>query len=322
MDLLLLILMLALGFAVLLGGGEALVRGATRLSRSLQISPLIIGLTVVAFGTSLPEFAVNLIASFNGSTEMAFGNVMGSNMANIGLIAALTALILPLKISPKIATNEMPFLFLLTSITLILAFFSNSDEFGSVEGAVLVGLLLVFLYRTIKQGRNDPQEIYGRQKDSSNANTHLLKSIGFIIVGAIALILGAHLIVVGGQGLAEHFGIPESIIGLAVLAVGTSLPELTASLVSAFRGHPDLAIGNIIGSNVLNLAFVLGVVALVQPVAIPSSGGIADIIAVLFLTFVLWAIVFWRPELRRSHGLFLLVFYIGYIVWRVDPLTF
>tara|TARA_Y100000590_G_scaffold222480_3_gene251799 strand:- start:5554 stop:6516 length:963 start_codon:yes stop_codon:yes gene_type:complete len=317
-DLSLLILVLALGFAVLLGGGEALVRGATRLSRSLQISPLIIGLTVVAFGTSLPEFAVNLIASVTGSTEMAFGNVMGSNMANIGLIAALTALVLPLKISPKIATIEMPFLFLLTSITLILAFFPNSGKFGRVEGVVLVGLLIVFLYRTIKQGRNDPKEVYGRQKDSSNANTNLSKNIGFIIVGAIALILGAELIVFSGQGLAEHFGIRESIIGLAVLAVGTSLPELTASLVSAFRGHPDLAVGNIIGSNVLNLAFVLGFVALVHPVDIPSHGGITDIVSVLFLTFILWAIVFWRSELRRSHGLFLLVFYIGYIGWRVS----
>ncbi len=312
------LLQLIFGLMLLLGGGEVLVRGAATMARCLGVSPLVVGLTVVSFGTSAPELAVNVAAAWRNAGDIAFGNIMGSNMANIGLIVAATALVKPLAVSSRIVVREIPMMILVTLVAAVFAFDTmftgRPGVYDRGEGIVLLMLLGVFLYYTVGDAIEDREADVATPALDQNMRT----SVFLVLGGSAALVLGAELTVNGGVGLARAMGVSEVLVGLTVVAVGTSLPELAASVMAAYRGHPDLAIGNVVGSNIFNLALVLGVACFLSPIPVPV-GGLGDLAAVVVLSFVLWATTFARPpRIVRLEGILLLAIYLVYISWRAD----
>jgi cation:H+ antiporter len=318
---------LVAGLALLLGGGEWVVRGATRLARALGVSPLAVGLTVVAFGTSAPELAVNVIAALRDRGGISFGNIIGSNMANIGLIIGITALIRPILIGGVVIRRELPMMLLATACVMIMssdAMLGRRENFlDRSEGMVLLLLFMVFVYYTIgdflRQRNGDPEasaEMIG-VFPTVPATSSAIRDLLLTTAGLAALLLGAHWTVEAGASLARAFGVPEVIIGLTVLALGTSLPELVASLMATMRGYVDLAIGNVVGSNIFNLLLVGGVTAIVRPIAIPPGGSL-DLWVLAGLSVLLMFVSSTRNRIIvRSEAVTLMLVYMGYLTWRV-----
>ena len=313
-------LLLAVGLALLVGGGDVMVRGSTGLARGLGVSPLAIGLTVVAFGTSAPELAVNVIAAWTGRGDISFGNIFGSNMANIGLIVGLTALIKPISIRRSFVSRELPMMLLATIAAMIMGF----DEFlgrgpngySQGEGVVLLLLFLIFLFYTVgdfvrQRGQNDATKLI-----AGSVGNSVWMSLGYTVAGLVGLVGGAHITVESAVDIARAVGISEVIIGLTVLAVGTSLPELVASMVATMRGHVELAIGNVVGSNIFNLLLVLGVTTVVNPFSVPE-GGHTDLWVLLALSAVLVLVASTAGrKIIRTEAALLLVIYLSYLAFR------
>lgn len=308
------LLLLAFGIVLLLAGGEALVRGATALARALGVSPLIIGLTVVAFGTSAPELSVNLFAAWNDRTEISFGNIVGSNLANIGLIVGAVSMLRPIRATGVVISREIPMMLLATAATLIMgfdgAFGSGVDRYHRGDGALLLLLFLVFLFYTVgdlvKLGR-PPGE---------RSTEPLWRHVGVTGIGLAGLLLGADLAVDAAVEVAEQLGVSDVIIGITVLAIGTSLPELVASILAALRGSAELAIGNIVGSNIFNLLLVFGLTSLMRPVPVPK-GGHLDLLLLALLSLTLFFVSMTRrSRMIRAQSVVLFVGYLGYIAWR------
>lgn len=317
------LLLLALGIALLLGGGEAVVRGATGLARALGVSPLAIGLTVVSFGTSAPELAVNVIAAWDDRGGICFGNIMGSNLANIGLIVGCAALLRPIGIHGIVVRRELPMMLLTTAAALAMGFDrllgAGPDQYDRADGLVFLLLFLVFLFYTIGdfvRQRGHALAAAGvdgtQTRDSSGLGRHLVVTAG----GLAALVGGAKLAVGSAVGLARAFDVAEEIIGLTLLAVGTSLPELVASVVATMRKQAELAIGNVVGSNIFNLALVGGVTSIVRPIPVPA-GGWLDLAAVAALsTALFFAATTQGRTIIRTQAAALLTAYVGYVTWR------
>ncbi|MBU0681635.1 MAG: calcium/sodium antiporter [Proteobacteria bacterium] len=323
------VVLLVVGLALLLGGGDLLVRGASALAQGLGVSSLAIGLTVVAFGTSAPELSINLLAALKGNGAISFGNIIGSNIANIGLILGVAALIKPLDIQGTIISREIPMMLLASLAALVMGLdFTLRHQlavFDRVDGLILVLLFGVFLYYTISEvitkRRQDP---FAKQAVESSPRSHL-KSLtvnsGLVIGGLGALVFGGKLTVDAAIHIAEALQIPKVVIGLTIVAVGTSLPELVTSIMATRRGQTDLAIGNVVGSNIFNLLFVTGVSATVTPIDIPA-GGIADLVVMTLLSLALLPIAMThQKKIVRSEGFFLLAVYFGYIIWRAHLFT-
>ncbi len=318
------VIILVAGFALLLGGGEVLVRGASALASSLGISPLIVGLTVVAFGTSAPELAVNLVAAIKDNGEISFGNIIGSNISNIGLIIGITAIIKPLDIHGSVIRREIPMMLLATLAVLIMGsdfILKNSNViYDRSDGLLLLLFFSVFLYYTTREvlmGKNaDP---FIEQVDTV-MSSRKLKSIAhdlfFIAAGLVALVAGGKLSVDSAVNIAQSLHVPEVIIGLTIVAVGTSLPELVTSIIATLRGQTDLAVGNIVGSNIFNLLFVMALSSSVRPINVPLSGN-ADLYVMTFLSFLLFPLAISQRKIVRLEGLLLLVIYITYMAWRI-----
>jgi len=314
------LLLLLLGFTVLLGGGDALVRGATALARRLGISPLVVGLTVVAFGTSAPELAVNLTAALRGSTAISFGNVIGSNLANIGLIVGLAALLRPLAVQSVVVRRELPMMLLATAVAVVFALDSvldgdASSRYGRGDGIVLLLLLAVFLYYTAGDVFRERESMRGEARLAPGAWSFRV-SLFVAAAGLVALVGGAHLTVKGAVGIARDAGISEAVIGLTVVAIGTSLPELAASLVAAWRGQAEIALGNVIGSNLFNLSVVLGATAALRPIPVPA-GGVVDLTMLCALSMLLWWVCATHERrIIRAEGAVLLTAYLIYVSAR------
>ncbi len=318
------VIILAAGFSLLIGGGELLVRGASALARSMGISPLIVGLTVVAFGTSAPELAINMIAAVKDNGDISFGNIIGSNISNIGLILGITAMIKPLDIHGSVIRREIPMMLLATLAVLVMGsdlILKNSAVlYDRSDGTLLLLFFSVFLYYTAREvirGKNaDP--FIDQVDDVMSAQK--LKSIAldlfFIAVGLAALIGGGKLAVNSAVSIAQSLHIPEVIIGLTIVAVGTSLPELVTAIIATLRGQTDLAVGNIVGSNIFNLLFVMALSSSVRPIPVPLSGQ-ADLYVMTFLSFLLFPLAFSQMRIVRLEGFLLLVIYIAYITWRI-----
>jgi len=309
----------ALGLALLVVGGDAMIRGASALATRLGISPLVVGLTVVAFGTSAPELSVNLAAALRGSTELAFGNVIGSNLANIGLIIGIAALIRPIAIHEVIIRREVPMMLLATLVATCLgadALFAGNagaSTFVRADGLVLILLFSVFLYYTLGDLRQESDE--GADPERA-ASIRLPRAIAQTIAGLAALVAGGATTVAGATGVASALGIPDAVIGFTLVAVGTSLPELTASLIATLRGHTDLAVANVVGSNIFNVLFVLGATAAMTPVAVPD-GGALDLLASLALSFLLLVVSRTQGHrIIRAEAAVLLGCYVAYVAYR------
>jgi len=264
-------LFLILGVILLTVGGEALIRGALAVSQRLGVSPLLSGLVIVGFGTSAPELVVSVDAALNGQPDIAIGNVVGSNIGNILLILGLCALITPLTVKPLALRRDAATVVAASLLFLVLVFLGGS-ALGRVDAAILLVALMSYLAWAYWSERYHAAPSGELHKAEAEELTALPKSVGWIIaavfIGLLLLISGSQVLLMGAVGIAQHFGVSEAVIGLTLVAVGTSLPELSISVIAALRRHTDVAVGNILGSNIFNLLGILGVSALLQPLPV------------------------------------------------------
>jgi len=319
--------LLTLGLALLVGGGELLLRGASALARRLGVQPVIIGLTVVAFGTSVPELVVNLSAATSGRAQIAFGNVIGSNIANIGLILGIAACIRPLQVRGTLILREIPMMVLATVAVAVMAvepdFSGLAGTIDRSEGVCLLLFFAIFLYALVLEiVRDRPRDALTQEVELSVASEVASESSAgwvcgaMIVAGLLCLIGGGQFVVASASELARSLGVPEVVIGLTIVAVGTSLPELITSTLAAARGDADVAIGNVVGSNIFNLFFILGATTAVEPMPVPN-GGFADLLVALALAVLLVPFsLTHRRRLLRAEGIVLLLAWVSYTVWR------
>ncbi|MEZ4232459.1 MAG: calcium/sodium antiporter [Polyangiaceae bacterium] len=299
---------LLLGGVMLYFGAEWLVRGAAGLARAFGVAPLVIGLTVVSYGTSAPELAVSVTAALNGKSDIAVGNVVGSNVANIGLILGVTALIAPPKVDPTLIRREIPWLLIATlSVPLIML----GNQIGRLEGALLTLGAIAFTILTLKTARQgDGEQAELEEIDESRGKLTLF---GLFLVGLAVLVLGGDVFVDGAIGVAKRYGMSERVIGLTIVAVGTSLPELAASLVAALRGHSELAVGNVVGSNLFNILLILGVTSLVRPIPTSFQTFPVDLLALGVVTLACAVSMRGARTIGRPEGGFYVVLYAAFI---------
>jgi cation:H+ antiporter len=296
------------GLPLLFYGGNFLVTGSVRLARSLKISPFIVGATIIAFGTSAPELAVAILAALDGTSELAMGNVIGSNIANIGLVLGLTSLICAMSITPDRLKREYPPLLLATFLILLIAWDLQINRY---EGIFMVCLLVVYIWRSFSH----KEDFSGEPEEESSlfAGKGPKLQILLITLGLVLLVVGAQLLVEGGVGIALSFGISEWFIGITILAIGTSLPEIVSSLIAAKRGHGEMAIGNIFGSNIFNILMVLGLTATLHPLYIKEPIQ-PDLTIATSITLLLVAMIaFGNFSLGKLKGTILLLAYFSYI---------
>ena len=295
------------GLFFLYYGGELLVTGSLRLAQAFKISPFIIGATVIGFGTSTPELAVSLMASLQDSGDLALGNIIGSNITNIGLVLGLTALIVPLTIEKQRFIDESPPL-IITS--LIIVVFAWNNYLGRTEGFIMICLLGIYLWRAFQT----------KEKiDLDLSEDHLFSEYGgssfqtfLVILGIIMLILGANWMVEGATGIARKLGVSEWFIGVSIVALGTSLPELVSSLIAAKKGHGEMAIGNVFGSNIFNILMVIGTTSLIQPLSIGEKI-YTDLIYTTALTCLLLLLIGMGNVIGKRDGIILIVCYGSYV---------
>ncbi len=307
-------LMVAGGLVLLLLGGDVLVRGAVSLARCWNVSPLVIGVTIVALGTSAPELVVCVDAALSGAPELAIGNVVGSNIANVLLVLGLPAAIYPF-VTDGGPVRRDTLLMVLASVLFIV--FAWQGEIGTVQGVIMVAGLACFLgysYHMARRGGSAGEAGMADELDElSGRPGHLWRAIGFVVGGLVGLVLGAHWLVDGAMEIALAAGISQAVIGLTLLAIGTSLPELATSVVAALRHHADVAIGNVVGSNLFNILGIMGVTAIVHPVPVPAAFLGFDLWLMLGAAVFLLLLVCSGRSLNRLAGAVLSLAYVGYI---------
>ncbi len=307
------------GFVFLIKGADFLVEGAVGIARRLNISDLVIGLTVVAFGTSTPELFVNITAGISGNTDIAFGNVLGSNIANVFLILGVSAIIYPLKVTTGTVWKEIPFSLLAICV---LAFMTN-DRFidgasasllNRTDGCVLLCFFCIFLYYSFSIAQN----INGIDEHVLTTDQIVSKSFFKVIIGLLGLGIGGKWIVDGASAIASGMGVSESLIGLTIVAVGTSLPELATSAMAAYKRNADIAVGNVVGSNIFNIFLVLGIGSSIKPLPVKESSNI-DIGVALAASLLLFIFMFTgkKHSLDRWEGALFLLLYTGYMLFLV-----
>ena len=310
-----------IGLTILYFAAEALVQGASAMALRMGLAPLIVGLTVVAFGTSAPELVVSLAAVFTDSDDISVGNIIGSNIANLAFILGLSAIIRPMVVSAEIIKREYPVMLGASVLLVALAF---DGLLSRVDGAILVGCMvgyLTYMARMAKvsmQGAKEEaatrdllEELDGIDPEKSN-NT---KDIARVIFGIIGLTGGAKLMVDSAVVIASSMGVSQLVIGITVVAIGTSLPELATSVVASFRGESDISVGNVVGSNVFNVLSVLGIVALLKPITVGAAAVQYDIWVMLAVTLVIWPVMWTGKRISRIEGGLFLVAYIAYSIW-------
>ena len=314
------------GFTLLVGGAEVLVRGAARLAAQFGIQPLIIGLTVVAFGTSAPETAVSVQAAYAGSGDLAIGNVLGSNIANVLLILGITALVAPLVVSRQLIRLDVP---LMIGASLLVYGLALDGNLNRLNGALLFVCIIAYTAFQVIKGRQDTSnqaddefsEEYGlHQQPRPYAR---VVNLGLLLAGLALLVGGANLLVHGAVELARAFGLSELVIGLTVIAIGTSLPELATSLIAVLKGERDIAVGNIVGSNLFNLLCVLGLTALVSPTAVPvASNALAfDFPVMIAVAIACLPIFFNGYRISRWEGALFVSYYLLYTLYLIMSQT-
>jgi len=308
-------LLVLAGLALLTVGGEGLVRGAARLARRLGVTPLVCGLTIVAFGTSSPELFVSVGAAFAGRGDIAVGNVVGSNIGNIGCILAVCAIIFPLRVSMQILRVDMPVALL---AALIAAVVLSDGRLGRGEAALLLAGLAAYTALTVRAARRE-QTLAVREEYAASVPAPAGRvgvEIALVAGGLLALMLGARLMVEGATSIARAAGVSDAVIGLTIVAIGTSLPEFSASLVAAFRRQPDIAVGNIVGSNLFNTLGILGAAGAAEPLRAYDLRAF-DLGVMVGFTLLLLPFMKTGFRLQRWEGALLLAGYIAYVVHLV-----
>ncbi len=287
-----------------------MVSGAVHLAKRWGISPLVIGLTIVALGTSAPEMAVSLSASLTGRVDIAIGNVVGSNIGNIGLALGLSAMICPLVVQSRVVRFEVPLLLGISMLTYLMAL---TGEIPRWFGTIFVFGLLGYIFLLYRWSLQEPPEVEAEFSENNKSEKSIAHSLGRIIFGLAALAGGGNLLVDGSVGIARWAGLSELIIGLTVVAIGTSIPEIITSIVAVMRKHGDIAIGNVLGSNLFNTLGVLGATAAVQPITVQKALLVRDLPVMGLLTVLLFPFLKNGLLLKRWEGLLLVLIYIGYV---------
>jgi len=312
-----------IGFLLLYFGAEWLVKGSSSLARSLGVTPVVIGLTVVAFGTSAPEFVVSLISSIQGKSMIAVGNVIGINICNIALILGTAALFQPITSSRSVVKRDIP---LMLGISLYLLFISLNSRLGRFEGATLFGGIILYTFFNYYMSIKESRQGHGIDEYESG-----LEEIGYIksrsrqvitiLLGIVGVVAGAEIVVDSAVEIMKVLGVSEKFIGLTIVAFGTSLPELATSVVAAIRKEMDISIGNLVGSNVFNILSVLGAGSLVRPIPIPDgfigSGMVIDYSVMMFTSFLPWLMMRKGLTIKRRDGLLLVIIYFGYLTYLI-----
>ena len=315
---------LVVGLILLVGGAEILIKGASKLAATVGISPLIIGLTVVAFGTSAPELAVSLNASLHGQADIALGNVVGSNICNILLILGISALIAPLVVAQQLVKLDVPIMIGVSALTL---FFGLDGRINRSDGVILflggLAYTVFLLYQSQRETDVAVQAEYAKFGDRTRSLKEASSNGGLFLGGAIMLVTGSQLLVNSAVAIAEFLGASPLIVSLTVIAFGTSLPELATSVMASIRGERDIAVGNIIGSNIFNILVVLGLSSAVSTtgVGIPQSAMSFDLPIMLAVAVMCLPICFTGNEVSRREGLLLLLYYLLYIGYLVSHAT-
>ncbi|MCA9191995.1 MAG: calcium/sodium antiporter [Planctomycetales bacterium] len=307
------------GLAALVGGGELLVRGASKLAAAVRISPLVIGLTVVAFGTSAPELAVSVQASLAGSADLAIGNVVGSNIFNVLFILGLSALIIPLIVSSEFIRRDVP---VMIGVSVLLMSLSLDGRLGRLDGALLFAGIVAYTSWCIRASRSESQAVQAEFAKEwppelpqlAHQRRSMASNIALIIGGLVLLVVGSNSLLDGAVTIAHSFGVSELVIGLTIVAAGTSLPEVATSIVAALKGERDIAVGNVVGSNIFNILAVLGLSALVAPAGVEVSNQALnfDIPVMIAVAVACWPIFISGNLIARWEGAVFFFYYVAY----------
>lgn len=299
-------LLLLLGLATLIVGGELLVRGSVHIAHRFNLSSLVIGMTVVSFGTSAPELIVSIKAALAGNSDIAMGNVIGSNIANIALVLGLTVIIFPMIVDRNTKVIDYPMM-IFSSILFFL--FAMDGEIQRWEGLVLFLFLVGFTYYIINKSRKNVKTV----EEAVTGDTHFGISILYLVGGLIGLYFGAEWLLDGAVTIAKDFGMEERVIGITIVAFGTSVPELVTSCVAAFKKESDISIGNLIGSNIFNIMSVIGISAFITPISVSDSILSTDMVWMLAIALVLLPMIVFGAKLGRVKGMILFGLYVTYI---------
>lgn len=310
------IAILFVGLFVLILGGDFLVKGSTSLALRMRLSPLVVGLTIVAFGTSSPELLVSLNAALAGSPDLTMGNVIGSNICNLALVLGVTAMIRPIRVNSDSIKIDWP----MTMGSSILLYFLVREGFlKSFEGILFIVLLVaytVFIIRKSRKENHKPTIEGGTEIADVNSTKHLIKDIVLIVLGCIGLFYGAEWFVNGAKNLAQTLGVEERVIGITVLALGTSLPELVTAAIASFKNQTDLALGNLMGSNIFNILSILGITSIVKEIVVSDVILNTDMVWMLGITLLILPMMVHKREIGRYEGFVLLLVY-GYYTFKV-----
>lgn len=316
-------ILFVIGFVVLIKGADLLVDGSSALAKRLGVSALVIGLTIVAFGTSTPELVVNILASMQGNTDIAIGNVLGSNIVNILLILGVSAILYPLRVQKGTVWKEIPFALL---AVVILSLMANdmyidgepSSSLSRIDGFVLISFFIIFLYYIFGLAKNDTVNSNESTNQNDTNELTITKSVLMTVFGIVGLVVGGKWIVDGAVVFATNFGLSEALIGLTIVAIGTSLPEMATSVVAAYKKNVDIAVGNVVGSNIFNIFWILGLSSVIKP--LPFHPALTfDLLVTVGATLILFVALFVgrKHTLERWQGIVFVVFYILYIIYLV-----
>jgi len=317
-------LFVLLGLTLLLVGGASLVKGASGIAQAFNVPSIIIGLTVVAFGTSAPELVINVTGALQGKTDLAFGNAVGSNLANFGLVLGLAAIMSPIYLQGQVIRREVPFLLLITAILLVMVW--DEPLSGTLplldrgDAIILFLLFTVFVYFMVRDfitEEDDPLLVEGDTFSSKGSGNGLVNWV-LLLIGLVLLVVGGEMTIDNGVAVAEIMGVSEVVIGMFVLAVGTSLPELITSGIAAYKKETDLALGNIVGSNIFNSLVVLPAAAIIRPLPIPEGGDWDLAVGGLFVLVLIPLFLFSRARLGRLAGIGLISGYFLYLYLRFN----
>ena len=312
MEVVIQLVLLAIGFVLLVKGADWFVEGASKVAEKFGIPQLVIGLTIVAIGTSLPEAAVSVSAALKGSAEITIGNVIGSNIMNVLLILGITSVIKPIAVQRSTVRYELPFVIIVSALLMWLGY--TDHTVGRSDGLILWGLLLVYmayLLQIAKKDQDSPEEPSDEEKSMP-----VWKMILLIVAGGAMIVIGSDVAVDAATELARIFGMSERLIGLTIVAFGTSLPELVTSATAAVKGKADIAVGNIVGSNIFNILFVVGTSALITPVTY-AANFFVDSIVCIATAALLWVLVVKNKRLGRAGGACMLVCYAAYFIYLI-----
>ncbi|MEZ7886594.1 MAG: cation:H+ antiporter [Saprospiraceae bacterium] len=306
-------LLLILGLAVLIFGGDLLVKGASGIALKLNMDPMVVGLTVVSLGTSAPELVVSIKSALNGNPDIAMGNVVGSNIANLGLVLAITAIVFPIAVNRKVLRIDWPVMVFFAALAFI---FGLDNLITRFEGGVLLVTLVVYIYKLLQRGKSHPDN-GDIEIDTDAEKESMMKLILLLFGGMVALYLGSEWFLGGAIDIGRSFNLSESVIGVTIVAFGTSAPELAASVIAAYRKETDIALGNLLGSNIFNIGAVLGTTSIISPLVIDAKIMNIDILWMLGIAVILFPLMVFKKKLSLLSGIILFSLYCIFIYSQI-----